>query len=124
MNKANYKNQFCEYNKIAKEQKKKAEIALANYIHEVQSKTEEGFVRFTETIGFPCFECETDEHYNENIFGVKAVGNEEDREFLIYTDSNPYSLMHDERNWFDWEGYGRLSMNDIFSAVQAVDETL
>ena len=64
---------FIENARLADEYNTKAQIALTNYIYEVQQKFECGFVKFNDNIGYPYF---NDEETNclEAIFGVKVVG--------------------------------------------------
>lgn len=115
---------FAEFSRLANRYENMAENALANYIHEVQQKTDSGFIKFDENATAPCFFNETSNAY-ETIYGIWAVGGEEDREFLIYTDDLPYDEMEAKTDgWFRWRDYGELLMDDVYYYVAQVDKTL
>lgn len=123
MNK-DYAQDFADFSRLANLYENKAETALANYIHEVQQKTDNGYIKFTEDTAFPCFVNTTIDTY-ENIYGIKAVGGENDRQFLIYTDDQPYDEMEtNEDGWFRWRDYGELSMDDVYYYVAQLAKTL
>ena len=123
--KKDYAQEFADNARLANLYENKAETALANYIHEVQQKTDNGFIKFTmKDTGFPCFVDTTIDTYG-NIYGIKAVGGEDDREFLIYTDDQPYDEMEtNEDGWFRWRDYGELSMDDVYYYVAEFAKTL
>jgi hypothetical protein len=114
---------FVEFARLANRYENMAENALANYIHEVQQKTDSGFIKFDEH-SFPrFFNVTTNEH--EMIWGIWAVGDEQNREFLIYTDDLPYDEMEAKTDgWFRWRDYGELLMDDVYYYVAQVDKTL
>jgi hypothetical protein len=122
--KKNYAQDFADFSRLANLYENKAETSLANYIHEVQQMIGGGFIRFTNNTGFPCFVNTIIDTY-ENIYGIKAVGGENDREFLIYTDDQPYDEMEtNEDGWFRWRDYGELSMDDVYYYVAQLAKTL
>ena len=113
---SDYAQAFADHSRLAHQHINKAENALANFIHEVQNGTdEETYIKFHDNVGYPCFVNTTIDTY-ENIYGVKAVGeNEEDRQILIYTDDNPYDEMgSNEDGWFYWRDYGDLELDDLY----------
>jgi hypothetical protein len=114
---------FVEFARLANRYENMAETALANYIHEVQQKTDNGFIKFDEH-SFPrFFNVATNEH--EMIWGIWAVGDEQNREFLIYTDDLPYDEMEAKTDgWFRWRDYGELLMDNVYYYVAQVDKTL
>ena len=116
---------FADNARLANLYENKAEIALANYIHEVQQKTKEKtFIKFNDETGYPSF-TDYSRDYKENIYGLKAVGSEDSRTFLIYTDSQPYAEMEsNEDGWFPWQDYGELSMEDVFYNVNELNKDL
>jgi hypothetical protein len=119
-----YAQEFADNARLANLYENKAETALANYIHEVQQKTDNGFVKFTDESGYPLF-VDTTTDCHESIYGIKSVGEGEDIQILIYTDGNPYEDMETyEDGWFYWRDYGDLEMDEVYYYVEQVNKAL